>query len=86
MRWLGWEERRGGSTETQVSVMSNLGIRELLEAGAHFGHQSGRWNPKMKRYIYNGPRRGIHIIDLSKTVKLFEAASEFISDTVIRVG
>lgn len=62
--------------------MPSLGIRELLEAGAHFGHQSGRWNPKMKRYIYNGPRRGIHIIDLSKTVKLFEAASEFIADTV----
>jgi small subunit ribosomal protein S2 len=59
-----------------------LGIRELLEAGAHFGHQAGRWNPKMKKYIYNGPRGGIHIVDLSKTVRLFDAAYEFVADTV----
>ena len=61
--------------------MPKLGIRELLEAGAHFGHQAGRWNPKMGRYIY-GPRRGIHIIDLSKTVRKFDAAYDFIVDTV----
>jgi len=62
--------------------MAKLGIRELLEAGAHFGHQAGRWNPKMKRYIYNGPRRGIHIIDLSKTVRQFDVAYDFVVDTV----
>ncbi|MBN1946320.1 MAG: 30S ribosomal protein S2 [Bradymonadales bacterium] len=62
--------------------MPKIGIRELLEAGAHFGHQAGRWNPKMKRYIYNGPRNGIHIIDLTQTVGLFDKAYQFVVDTV----
>jgi small subunit ribosomal protein S2 len=62
--------------------MAKIGIRELLEAGAHFGHQTRRWNPKMRRYIYNGPRRGIYIIDLSKTVPLFDKAYDFVADTV----
>ncbi|HEY3056584.1 MAG TPA: 30S ribosomal protein S2, partial [Thermoanaerobaculia bacterium] len=52
---------------------------ELLEAGVHFGHQTKRWNPKMKKYIF-GKRNGIYIIDLQKTLKLFKEASGFITD------
>lgn len=59
--------------------MARIGIRELLEAGAHFGHQTQRWNPKMGQYIFDGPRNGIHIIDLSKTVPLFDQAYDFVA-------
>jgi small subunit ribosomal protein S2 len=58
-----------------------LNMKELLEAGVHFGHQTRRWNPKMKQYIF-GSRNGIHIIDLQKTVKLFNEISEFVTRTV----
>ncbi len=61
--------------------MARIGIRELLEAGAHFGHQTQRWNPKMRRYIFDGPRNGIYIIDLSKTVVCFEKAYDFVAKT-----
>jgi small subunit ribosomal protein S2 len=54
-------------------------MKELLEAGVHFGHQTKRWNPKMKKYIF-GKRNGIYIIDLQKTLKLFKEASGFIAD------
>ena len=54
-------------------------MKELLEAGVHFGHQTRRWNPKMKEYIF-GERNGIHIIDLQKTLKMFREASRFISE------
>jgi small subunit ribosomal protein S2 len=54
-------------------------MKELLEAGVHFGHQTKRWNPKMKKYIF-GKRNGIYIIDLQKTLKLFKEASAFITD------
>ena len=54
-------------------------MKELLEAGVHFGHQTRRWNPKMKEYIF-GERNGIHIIDLQKTLKMFREASRFASD------
>jgi len=54
-------------------------MKELLEAGVHFGHQTRRWNPKMKEYIF-GERNGIHIIDLQKTLKLFREAGKFISE------
>jgi small subunit ribosomal protein S2 len=54
-------------------------MKELLEAGVHFGHQTKRWNPKMKKYIF-GKRNGIYIIDLQKTLKLFKEASAFIAD------
>ena len=60
--------------------MSSLTMKELLEAGVHFGHQTRKWNPKMKRYIYGG-RNGIYIIDLHQTLKLFEEARQFIQDT-----
>ena len=56
-------------------------MNQLIEAGAHFGHQTHRWNPRMKPYIF-GARNGIHILDLSQTVPLFARALEFISATV----
>lgn len=56
-------------------------MKELLEAGVHFGHQTRRWNPKMKQYIY-GARNGIYIIDLHQTIKLFEDALEFVRQIV----
>ena len=58
--------------------MSNVGMREMLEAGAHFGHQTHRWNPKMKKYIF-GARNGIYIIDLQQTVPLLKDAYNFVS-------
>jgi small subunit ribosomal protein S2 len=54
-------------------------MKELLEAGVHFGHQTRRWNPKMREYIF-GERNGIHIIDLQKTLKMFRESSRFIND------
>ena len=65
--------------------MSTIGIKELLEAGVHFGHQTKRWNPKMKPFIFDA-RNGIHIIDLSKTEAQLHAALEFIGSTVRRGG
>jgi small subunit ribosomal protein S2 len=61
--------------------MAYVTMKELLEAGVHFGHQTKRWNPKMKPYIF-GARNGIYIIDLQKTVKMFRTAFDFISNTV----
>src|SRR5438552_2924836 len=60
-------------------------MKELLEAGVHFGHQTRRWNPKMKRYIY-GARNGIYIIDLHQTLTLFDDAQAFIQETVRNGG
>ena len=65
--------------------MAQVGIKELLEAGVHFGHQTRRWNPKMRRFIY-GERAGIHIIDLQQTVKLLEEAQEFAAHVASRGG
>ena len=61
--------------------MTILSMKQLLEAGVHFGHQTKRWNPKMKPYIF-GARNGIYIIDLQKTVAFFEKAYHFIVDVV----
>ncbi len=63
----------------------SIGIKELLDAGVHFGHQTKRWNPKMKPYIFDA-RNGIHIIDLSKTLHQLEAACNFLSSTVSKGG
>ena len=60
-------------------------MRQLLEAGVHFGHQTARWNPKMQSYIY-GSRNGIHIMDLTQTVPLLDAALKAIRDTVAKGG
>jgi small subunit ribosomal protein S2 len=62
-----------------------IGIKELLESGVHFGHQTKRWNPKMKPFIFDS-RNGVHIIDLSKTVAQLEAACDFLSETVRKGG
>jgi len=58
--------------------LAAIAMKDLLEAGVHFGHQTKRWNPKMKEFIF-GERNGIYIIDLGKTVKLFRDAEEFVS-------
>src|SRR5438309_2185081 len=64
---------KGGNLAVEITM------KELLEAGVHFGHQTRRWNPKMKEYIF-GERNGIHIIDLQKTLKMFREASRFVSE------
>jgi small subunit ribosomal protein S2 len=71
--------------------LAAIAMKDLLEAGVHFGHQTKRWNPKMKEYIF-GERNGIYILDLGKTVKLFHAAEEFVTNlasdgrTILFVG
>ncbi|HET8975104.1 MAG TPA: 30S ribosomal protein S2 [Solirubrobacterales bacterium] len=65
--------------------MAEVGIRELLEAGVHFGHQTRRWNPRMRRYIH-GEREGIHIIDLLQTEELLNKATDFVSDVARKGG
>jgi small subunit ribosomal protein S2 len=65
--------------------MPEVSMKQLLEAGVHFGHQTSRWNPKMKPYIF-GARNGIYIIDLQRTVKLFEEAYTFVRDLAARGG
>jgi small subunit ribosomal protein S2 len=59
--------------------LATITMKELLEAGVHFGHQTKRWNPKMKEYIF-GERNGIYIIDLQKTLKMFKEASRFVQE------
>jgi small subunit ribosomal protein S2 len=67
------------STRKGVFHLSLVTMKQLLEAGVHFGHQTRRWNPKMKPYIF-GARNGIYIIDLQKTVRLFKRAYQFVQD------
>ncbi len=68
---------------TTGEVGSDVTIQDLLEAGLHFGHQTKRWNPKMKRYIFD-QRKGIYIIDLTKSLELLKGARQFVYDTVAR--
>ena len=63
--------------------MQQVGLNELLEAGVHFGHQTRRWNPKMRKYIFT-ERNGIHIIDLRKTLDRLQAAQRAVRETVVR--
>jgi small subunit ribosomal protein S2 len=72
------DERQGRKTQGE-SQLSVLAMKDLLEAGVHFGHQTRRWNPKMKRYIYGG-RNGIYIIDLHQTLKLFDDAYAYVQE------
>ena len=65
--------------------MAEVGIKELLEAGVHFGHQTRRWNPSMRRYIY-GERDGIHIIDLLQTEQLLREARDFLAEVAGKGG
>jgi len=69
------------SQEVQATLDTPITIREMMEAGVHFGHQTKRWNPKMKSYIF-GARNGIHIIDLQQTVRAFNRAYRFLVSTV----
>jgi small subunit ribosomal protein S2 len=66
-------------------IMTNVSVRDMLQAGVHFGHQTRRWNPKMKTYIY-GPRNGIYIINLDMTKRLFDKACDFITEEIKRGG
>jgi len=72
----------GGITiKKRENIMAYVTMKELLEAGVHFGHQTKRWNPKMKPYIF-GARNGIYIIDLQQTVRMFKTAYDFVVNTV----
>jgi small subunit ribosomal protein S2 len=62
--------------------LATITMKELLEAGVHFGHQTNRWNPKMKPFIF-GARNGIYIIDLQKTLKMFKEASKYVTDLAL---
>ena len=65
--------------------MSDISMKQLLEAGVHFGHQTSRWNPKMKPYIF-GARNGIHIIDLQQTVTMFKELETVVRDLAASGG
>lgn len=67
----------------EVFLLAVMNLRQLLESGAHFGHQTNRWNPKMKRYIF-GSRNGIYIIDLQQTLRRFREAHQFVRNTAAR--
>jgi ribosomal protein S2 len=69
------------ATPQTKSVSSGVDIKKLLEAGAHFGHKTSRWHPKMAPYIHS-KREGTHIIDLTKTVDALDRALDFLSETV----
>src|SRR5881396_3041054 len=66
-------------TQRRVHLAVSISMKELLEAGVHFGHQTKRWNPKMKKFIF-GKRNGIYIIDLQKTLKQFKDAAKFVTE------
>ena len=88
MSTVGGAAREPASPELAALASEDLpavSLRQLIDAGVHFGHQTNRWNPKMAPYIY-GARNGIHIIDLDQTVRLFKRALSFVSHTVARGG
>src|SRR5437588_10678955 len=68
-----------------LPAMPLVTLKQLLEAGVHFGHQTSRWNPRMQRYIFTA-RNGIHIIDLARTVKLLEETGRWVTETVADGG
>ncbi len=68
--------------EMPVSALTGVSLKDMFDAGLHFGHQTKRWNPKMKGYIFD-KRNGIHIIDLTQTVALLDEAAAFLRDTVL---
>src|SRR6266850_8429650 len=71
--------------ETAEDTLANVTVAELLEAGVHFGHQTKRWNPKMKKFIF-AARNGIHIIDLNKTLTQIQIACGFLHEIVLNGG
>ncbi len=76
---------KGNGVDAPKENPTPIQLRELVDAGAHFGHQTKRWSPKMKPYIY-GARNGIHIIDLDQTLNLFNKAYRFLANAVSRGG
>src|SRR6478609_9575295 len=76
---------RGGTTGERLMALPDFSMRQLLEAGVHFGHQAHRWNPKMGSYIF-GTRNNIHIVDLAQTVPMLHRALQAVSDTVAKGG
>ena len=80
------EKSKEVTIEKETSVKSEVvTMRQLLECGVHFGHQTKRWNPKMKKYIFTA-RNGIHVIDLQQSLKLIKTAHEFVSNIVKKNG
>ena len=79
------DEQRSPDAIHEGGLLATITMKELLEAGVHFGHQTKRWNPKMKEYIF-GERNGIYIIDLQKTLKLFKDASKYVTDLCSQGG
>ena len=91
MMWLVKKRGKTMKKETQERPPEIVTMRQLLECGVHFGHQTKRWNPKMKKYIFTS-RNGIHVIDLQQTIKLIRKVYEVVKDgarkggTVLFVG
>ena len=81
----GSRARPAEKQDDKGAQMAEVGVKELLEAGVHFGHQTQRWNPKMRRYLF-GERGGIHIIDLQQTERLLAQAQEFVGEVAGRGG
>jgi small subunit ribosomal protein S2 len=82
----GASEQAGGASETAAALeKQELTIRELLEAGVHFGHQTHRWNPRMKRFLF-GERNGVHIVDLDQSLPRFQEALDFVCEEVAAGG
>jgi small subunit ribosomal protein S2 len=77
--------RENHAVLTKGKIVISIGVKELLDSGVHFGHQTKRWNPKMKPFIFDA-RNGIHIIDLSKTLTQLETACDFLAATVRKGG
>jgi small subunit ribosomal protein S2 len=80
-----WTPAEAQTGKDNDMALPDFSMRQLLEAGVHFGHQTQRWNPRMAPYIY-GDRNGIHIIDLTQTVPMLDAALKVIRDTVAKGG
>src|SRR6476620_264695 len=80
----GWAFPRS-PTQGDTPMATEVGIRDMLEAGVHFGHQTRRWNPKMRRFIH-GERSGIYVIDLLKTQTALQTAQAFAADVARRGG
>jgi small subunit ribosomal protein S2 len=78
----GGEEAKGGKNKEGNPTMAVISMKQLLEAGVHFGHQTRRWNPKMAQYIFT-ERNGIYIIDLQKTVRKIDEAYLFVRDIAL---
>ena len=68
--------------EMPTSALTGLTLKDMFDAGLHFGHQTKRWNPKMKGYIFD-KRNGVHIIDLTQSVQLLDEAADFVRQTVL---